>query len=182
MPPHILLAFYNSSPKRFRIVMAIGGLFSIPVIAVNVIKLLYFEGKISENNLRRLKNKTNALAAYPLISGTIDSGSFLRWLLEWKPVLKWPIYYGFYSQSIIRGGADLLPVILFTRDFFHRHNWSTNAQTAVLVPMAILVFLSSAVGTQKSEVDTAMRYYSRDFSYITPGDDDWRHQARPPVV
>lgn len=157
IPVSIALALFRNSPRLFWTITGIALLISTPILFVNYMKALYFEAKQSEKNIKRLN---------PSLPRNMHTTNFLRKLLEWQPKLKKPIHSIFYCQGPIQGGSDIMPVILFMRDFFHRHHWSSTSEAAITVPLALFVFMSSAIGILYSDIDTAIVNYRTDFADI----------------
>lgn len=167
VPPPLIIEFHKKAPDIFWISIEIVALISIPLLFVNYIQTLYFEGKISENTLKRSGAEATPYEETSLLTRPRRGPNFLRTLLNWMPILKQPIYYGIYTQSFIRAGGDVMPVVLFLRDMFHRNDWSSSSvKIPMIATLAFFVIVSSFLGTLYSEVKEAAKHYKKDFENI----------------
>ena len=126
---------------------------------ISFLQTLYFEGKESEKNLKkvgaggegtplipaRAQNNANCLSR--LFSGRCNR--FIR--------------TSFYSQGIFHALGDVMSVVLFLRDIAHRGDWPQRSLLAALIPSAVIVCWCSFWGTHYSEITSAIAEFDEDF-------------------
>lgn len=162
LPPMVYVHLYQS-PELFWPLFSVIALISLPLLFVNYVQTLYFEAKESEMNLKNINPEKDFTEIYPLLAEKEDKRTFLHLLLDKAPWLTKPIRYGFYSHPVMHAGSDTLPVVLLLRDMFSRLGISAGIQAAIIIPAALFVFGSSAIGTLHSEVTEAMEHYKEEF-------------------